>query len=568
MVDPDTGNSAPAWDEEVDFISVGSGGGGLVAAYVAQLNGATSVVLEKRAVFGGATAMSGGILWAPANHLMRREGVQDSYKDALMYLEAAIGDVGPASSEARRRSLIAETNEIVELLADRGVIWERATGYSDYHDLLPGGKGEGRGLVAKHFDLRRVKAWRKRFPPRKGRYKLAATSADFAQMNLVVRTWKGFFASMRVVIRTAAGYLLGREPAGVGAALMGRILELALSAGADIRMETEATALVEERGRVVGVIARHGGRSIRIRARKGVLIATAGYSRNLALREATLPRPTTTEWSHAPDGDTGDGLRMAVDVGAAVANLDDAWWMPTTVMPTGKPAFLIGERFKPHSLMVDQAAQRFVNEAASYMLVGQTIYRHNDQTPSIPSWMIFDARHRRRYLWGVAFPGLTPREWIESGYMLRDRTLAGLATQCGLDSDALQATVDRFNVFARAGIDDDFHRGESMNDRYYGDPRSKPNPSLGTLERAPFYAVRVFPGDVGTSGGILTDERARVLDGDGQPIAGLYATGNATASVSGRTYVGPGITIAATIAFGHAAAKHAVGLPPARWESS
>ncbi|MGM0928866.1 MAG: FAD-dependent oxidoreductase [Actinomycetota bacterium] len=554
------------WDEETDFIAVGSGGGGLCAAFTAQANGAAAIVLEKRALVGGSTAMSGGILWAPSNDLMREAGVDDSPEEALRYFEAAVRDGGAASSPQRRRAYVAEINEMIRFLGKKGIPWKLSKGYSDYHDLLDGGKADGRGLIVPHFNLKRVGQWRKRFPPRRGRYKLAASSSDFADLNLMVRTWRGFFTAVQVLTRTVAGYALGQEPAGAGAALVGRMLELCLQSGVDVRLETALEEFVVEDGRVVGVIASQGGRVVRIRARRGVLIAAGGYSRNVEMRQSTGPHPASVDWTSAHEGDTGEVIQIAQFVGAAVSNMDDAWWVPSTMLPSGRPQFLIGERSKPNCIMVDQSGNRFVNEAASYMTVGQAMYARNREVPSIPSWFIIDARHRRRYLWGTALPGVTPRAWVRQGYLVKAHTLDDLAGQCGLDPVALHATVKRFNDMARTGVDRDFQKGASAYDRYYGDPRTHPNPCLGTIEYAPFYAARVYPGDAGTSGGLLTDERGRVLREAGTPIPGLYATGNSTASISGHTYIGPGITIGATFVFGYIAAKDALGLPSATTE--
>jgi 3-oxosteroid 1-dehydrogenase len=218
----------------------------------------------------------------------------------------------------------------------------------------------------------------------------------------------------------------------------------------------------------------------------------------------------------------------------------------------------IAETAKPHCIFVDSKAQRFVNEAMSYMEVGQTIFRHHRDVSTIPCWAILDDQHRQKYVWGGQPPSITPREWLESGYMKKATTLGDLARQCGLDPAALEASIQRFNGFARAGRDADFGRGNRVYDCYYGDATNKPNPTLGTIMRAPFYAVQIWPGDVGTTGGVITDEDAQVVRGDGSVIPGLYAAGNSTASVMGRCYPGPGASIANSMVFGYRAARHAL----------
>jgi len=242
---------------------------------------------------------------------------------------------------------------------------------------------------------------------------------------------------------------------------------------------------------------------------------------------------------------------VAMRHGAAVDLMDEAWWIPSSMPPDGIPALHIAERSKPHSIIVDRAGRRYFDEAISYMEAGREMYRHE----AVPSWLIMDSQHRSRYLF--AFKARTPRRWITSGYMKMGETLADLARQCGIDAAGLEATVQRFNSFARDGRDPDFHRGEGAHERYQGDFGHKPNAALGPIERPPFYAVALYPGDVGTSGGVLCDEFARVLDWDHNPIPGLYAAGNSTASVMGRTYPGAGASIGAAFVFSYIGMKHA-----------
>jgi 3-oxosteroid 1-dehydrogenase len=249
-------------------------------------------------------------------------------------------------------------------------------------------------------------------------------------------------------------------------------------------------------------------------------------------------------------------LQAALRHGAAVDLMDEAWWIPSSVLPDGTPQFAVYERSKPHAIMVDSSGSRYVNEAASYMEVGQAMYARDQATKAIPSWWITDSRNRRRYLWGMTPGGVTPRKWITDGYMKKAGSIEGLARRCGIDPAALEATVSRYNASAADGVDPDFKKGERAYDRYYGDPRVRPNPCVAPVSKPPFYAVALYPGDVGTCGGLLTDEHARVVRGDGEPIPGLYATGNCTASVMGRTYPGAGASIGASFAFGWIAVRH------------
>jgi 3-oxosteroid 1-dehydrogenase len=235
--------------------------------------------------------------------------------------------------------------------------------------------------------------------------------------------------------------------------------------------------------------------------------------------------------------------------------MDDAWWGPSVELPR-EPYFLLAERTLPGCILVNAAGRRFVNEAAPYVDAVHAMYDlHTPAVPHIPAWLIFDQRYRNRYV----FAGRPPRQpfpsrWYSSGTFAKADTIAGLAAELGLPDDGLTGTVERFNAMAHFGLDEDFHRGESAYDRYYGDPRNRPNPCLAALSQPPFYAVRIVPGDLGTKGGLSTDERARVLREDGSPIPGLYAAGNTSASVMGHTYAGPGATLGPAMTFGYLAA--------------
>ncbi len=276
------------------------------------------------------------------------------------------------------------------------------------------------------------------------------------------------------------------------------------------------------------------------------------------MRERFQPAPSSTAWTHANPGDTGEMIEAMMAHGAAAELMDQAWWLPSAVMPDGAKVYVHQERAKPHCMMVDANGERFVNEAASYMEVGQAMYERHRHAAAVPSWLVFDSNHRRKYIFGKMPPAFTPRELIRNGFVKRAGTIDELAAQCGIDPAGLRASVERLGGFARRGVDDDFHKGDRAYDRYFGDPRRHPNPCLGPIERPPFYAVAVHPGDVGTAGGLLTDEHARVLRIDGSPIEGLYATGNTTASVMGRCYPGAGASIGASFVFGWRAAQHAL----------
>ncbi|MBW2713326.1 MAG: FAD-binding protein, partial [Deltaproteobacteria bacterium] len=305
-------------------------------------------------------------------------------------------------------------------------------------------------------------------------------------------------------------------------------------------------------------LAEKEGRSIAIRAKKGVLLAAGGFAQNASMREEFLPKPVSTKWTSAAEGNTGDAIRMGMKIGAAVDLMDDAWWGPAIMKPGDPPLFLLVERSYPGSIIVNSAGRRFTNEASSYIDVVHRMYECNRKDGvTIPAHFIMDQRFRNNYLLGLLSPGYTPKKLIENGYIKKADTLRALAGEVGVDPDGLVATVERFNAFARSGKDLDYGRGDSAYDRSYADPSVKPNPSLAPIEKPPFYSVDVYPGDLGTKGGLVTNELAQVLREDGSIIDGLYAAGNTAASVMGNTYPGGGGTLGPAMTFGYIAGLHA-----------
>jgi 3-oxosteroid 1-dehydrogenase len=322
-------------------------------------------------------------------------------------------------------------------------------------------------------------------------------------------------------------------------------------------METELTGLVVEDGRVTGVKVRDAKGERVITANRGVLLNAGGFSRNREMRLKYQPQPNTGEWTMVNPGDTGDAMQMAMALGADIDCMEEAWWTPGSLLPDGKYGgfHVPGESGKPHIIIVGPDGKRVGNEAGAYMEFGQRMYAKG----AVPSWAILESRFLKDYSWGPLLPGKPKKPWIDNGYLTVADTLEGLAAKCGIDAEGFKAEIARFNSFAEKGVDEDFQRGASHHNRAMGDPGHKPNASLGKIEKAPFYAVKIWPLDVGTSGGLVTDEFARVLKTDGSPIPGLYASGNITAPVVGRTYPGAGASIGGGIVFGYVAARHALG---------
>jgi 3-oxosteroid 1-dehydrogenase len=548
----------PQFDRTIDVLVVGSGAAGLVASLTADAHGLSTLVVEKSDKIGGASSYSGGGLWIPDNPVIKAAGVRDSFEEALTYMETVIEDVGPASSRARKVAFLRRGPEMVAFLQKLGFEWVAGLGYSDYYPDRPGGKAEGRGIEGKVFDVKRLGEWRQHLLLNPFNPPIPLYTNEVGRFALVAKTRSGFLTAARAIgIRMIGRRLLGQVPMTNGRSLIGQLLLLNLQRNLPIWRESPLSELIVEDGAVVGAVIRHEGRDVRVRATRGVLLAAGGFARNRQMRERYQPAPASTEWTSVPPGDDGDAVRAGIDVGAATALMDDAWWGPTLVDPaTGTPAFILWERSFPHSIIVDASGRRFMNESESYVDAGHHQYERNEQVRAIPAWLIVDARHRRRYPMATLPPGLTPRSALKSGFLTKAATLEELAGKIGVDAAGLASTVERFNEMARDGVDEEFGRGRTAYDRVYGDPSVHPNPNLGTLEQAPFYAVRVWPGDLGTKGGLLTDEHGRVVRDDAAPIPGLYAAGNTTASVMGRTYPGPGSTIGPATTFAYIAVRH------------
>lgn len=561
----------PHWDETCDLLIVGSGGASMCAALLCKTLGKRALIIEKLEKVGGSTGFSGGVWWIPNNHVMKRAGVEDSYQRARQYFDAIVTYHGPGSSDARREAYLRSGPDMLEFLERQGMQFKYADGWSDYYDERPGGQPRGRSVVPRLFDINQLGEWKTRLSMYPGIH-MPMGSEEYPTLFLAKRTFAGKLKALQLVGRMLRAKLSGQDLRANGAAIQGRMLQMALREQLPIWTETPVSDFIVEQGRVVGVRALRQGRPVQVRALAGVLINAGGFSRSREMREQYQLKPNPWQWTNANPGDTGEMIQAAMQLGAAVDCMNEAWWVVTSlgpneslpqgaVNPDGVPIPFMHhlDLSLPFLIMVDQNGNRFCDESGAYMEIGQRMYQRQVETgKAVPSWVIMDQRQRKFYPWGTAAPGQVPKQWLDSGYLKQADTLAELARICNIDAAGLARTVERFNGFCRSGVDADFGRGSRAFDRAHGDPTIKPNPNLGPIEQPPFYAVAMYPGDVGTAGGLVTDEHARVLRADGSVIEGLYATGNSTASVMGRCYPGPGASIGPSFVFGYLAARHAV----------
>ena len=546
----------------VDFVIAGSGGGGLVAALAAADAGASALVLEKQSLVGGSTCMSGGIFWIPNNPLMRAEGIPDSYEDAMAHFETVVGDVGPCSSLERRHAFVTAGPEMTTFLQGLGVRLVTCPGYSDYYSNRKGGSDVGRGVEPVPWDGRKLGPWLPKLQPGLAQsLGMCVMTNEARSLSNYNRSLRAFAVAARVALRTVSAKVRRQTLLTNGASLVGQLLKVALDRGIPVWTDAPLQDLIVEDGRVVGVRTLRDGEPVDARARHGVLISAGGFAHNREMRQRYGgDQPNEGKWSMSNPGDTGEAIATAMALGAQTALMDEAWWLPSPRTGRFGQSTLDQARQRPRTIYVDADGRRFCNESNSYMEVGKAMYERNKTSRAVPCWLIFDDRYRKRYAHVRSHPGYFPKEMLESGRLKKAATLAELAAVCGIDADGLAETVDHFNEHARRGVDPDYGRGESAYNRSLGDPNRKVHPCLGPIDEAPYYACEVLPGDIGTCGGLVTDEHARVLDEAGQPIAGLYATGNSTATVMGRHYLGPGASIANTMVFGYLAARHAAGV--------
>jgi 3-oxosteroid 1-dehydrogenase len=556
------------WDVETDVLVAGSGAAALSAGLVAAAHGARTLVVEKSDLYGGTSATSGGVIWIPATRLATETGHADSPEEAFAYVRALSDANVP---DARIWAFVRRGREMVDWLLQNTQVRLRAHPYADYHPEMPGGKPGWRSLEALPLHASELGAQFERLrPPHPAVQFLGRVSWTLEETGTLLFRTPGWVLTALTIF---GNYFLDfpwrlnsrrDRRLTLGNALLARLKLSFDKAGGELWLSSPLLELIRENGRITGALIEHGGKRVRVAARRGLVLAAGGFERNAAMRAQYLSKSPEPRWSGSQTNNTGDGILAATRIGAATLNMDSAWWGTSMSLPGEERARLMAfERALPGAIIVNGNGERYMNEAASYHIAGQEMLRNDSaQARTIPSLMLFDATWRRSYPLGPMIPDLP--DFVQPAnfrsVLVRADSWEELARKTQLPAQRLRATIERFNEHAHRGVDPDFKRGESAYDRYYGDPRVKPNPTLRALETPPFYALPVYPGDIGTNGGLATNEHAQVLDESGEAIAGLYAAGNMAATVMGHSYPAAGATLGPGMTFGYIAARHALGL--------
>lgn len=559
--------------ETVDLIVVGSGAAGLSAACTAAALGRRVLLLEQASLVGGTSAISGGMVWIPANHHLREAGLTDSLDDARTYLRHVLPP-GAADHPVLGRFLQRGDEALRFLETHTALQLQPVRRYPDYEPSQPGATLGGRVLEPVPFDGRVLGEDFALLRPPLPEFLLfggmMVHRADIPHLRRVGRSWRSTWHVARLLARHARERL--HAPRGttlhLGNALVARLFKSARDLEVDLRLGTPVTRLLAEAGRVCGAEFSQRGVRCGVLSRGGVVLACGGISHDRLLRAAHLPPLAGSLSATVQAGEASSGAELARAFGAMLSRdgQRQALWVPASRFTradgsAGVYPHTVGERAKPGLIAVDQDGRRFVNEARSYHAFVQAQLAAGPR--AVPAWLVCDRRFLWRYGLGCVKPfALSLGPWLASGYLRRAATLEGLAQALGIPAAALQDTVRVTNEDARRGEDSRFGRGSDAYQRHLGDADHTPNPCVAPIEHAPFFAVEVWPADLGMAAGLVTDGDARVLSADGRPIDGLYACGNDMQSVMGGAYPGPGITLGPALVFGHLAGRHAASAMP------
>jgi succinate dehydrogenase/fumarate reductase flavoprotein subunit len=559
---------------ECDVLVIGSGAAGLSAAVTAGTHGLEVLVVEKEAKFGGTTARSGGWLWIPGTSLARSWGIDEPPELARTCIRREAGDAFDAE---RVDAFLENGPKAVDFfLAKTALRFDMPLVFPDYHAEAPGGTQCGRSMIARPFDGRELGAGLKDLAPalpeltvfgvmlgsgKEILHFMRATRSLKSAIYVTKRLSKHFFETLRY----GRGMTLTN-----GNALAGRLAKSAFDLGIPLWVSSPARELIVAEAGVGGAVVEHEGRSVRVIARRGIVLAAGGFPHDLARRKQLFPHaPTGAEhYSPAPSGNTGDGLRLAEVVGGQVDTTlpHAAAWCPVSVTTRTDgtkglmPHFI--DRAKPGVIAVTLRGKRFTNEGDSYHDFVQAMFAACVGEKEVSVYLLCDHRTLRKYGLGTVAPSPLPiGRYLRSGYLVKGATISDLGRKIGIDPVGLEQTVRDYNLHAREGKDPAFGKGTTAYNRYLGDALHGPNPCIAPLEKAPYYAIKIVVGDLGTYAGLITDPFSRVLDRGRQPIPGLYAAGNDIASIMGGSYPGAGITLGPALTFGHIAACHLAGVP-------
>ena len=542
----------------------------MTAALTAAASGLDALVVEKSSYFGGSTALSGGGIWVPGAPAQRREGYAPDPDGVVEYLRLITDGL---VTEARIRQYVESAPQMLEFLERLSpwleFVWK--PGYADYYPELPGGSELGSTINVPPIDLRKLGDDEQKLlkPLALAPKGIWLGPKELRSFYRVRQSWAGKGVLLKLISRMVRARVFGERIAAIGQSLAARLRLAMRERSIPLWLDSPMAGLLTDAdGSVTGALVERDGRKQLIGARRGVILASGGFDHDLAWRKEHQP-VVDQDWSFGNPASMGDGIRAGQKVGATTELLDEAWWFPAIQWPDGRMQFMLNERMMPAQFIVNGEGKRFINEAAPYMDFGHAmIDGQKSGITHIPCWLITDHRSFNRYVVGGHLPipkipfapvptgRKVPAAWLESGVVKAAASWDELAAKIGVPADQLRSTATRFDELARKGHDDDFNRGDSVYDNYYGDP-TLPNPNLYPLGDPPYYAFRIVLGDLGTSGGLLTDEYARVLRADGSVVPGLYAVGNTSAAVMGRSYAGAGATIGPAMTFGFVAAKHA-----------
>lgn len=561
-----------AWDHSVDVLVVGSGNGAMTAALCCHEMGTRDVlVIEKAGKYGGTSSLSGGGVWIPCSHYAYEEGAKDSPEEAREYLKQTIPAYVPGDM---LDTYIAEGPKMLRFMHTRTQMRYESLGmYPDYYTDLPGAKTGHRSMEPATVMISELEDWPNLQQTHHMMYLFDRISMTQKEAHVLVTRGPGWVKlTMKLMWNYISdlGWLFkdkrGRRLA-CGSAGVARLRLSMQDRKMPLWLNTEMKELItDHNGKVTGVTAIKEGKTVRIEARKGVILAAGGFEANQQMREQYLPKPTSKDWSAACPTNTGDAHRAAMALGAATAQMDGAWWCTTFSAPgEPQPRLAIMEKSLPGSCVVNKAGKRIANESQNYMAYQMEFFaKHSEQNPCHPSWFVFDRRFRESYIVGPLMDNqskpdsMIPKEWFEKGFLAKADTIEELAQQTGIDLNGLKQTIANMNEYAKTGKDTEFGRGDTTYDRYYGDEHIAPNPCLAPMDKAPFYAMRIDPGDFGTRGGMVTNTKAQVTKKDGSVIPGLYAIGNCSAAIL-STYPGPGATLGPAMTFAYVAARDITG---------